>query len=210
MQKYNKKNNRETPDIELVRKINETGDNSALRMLAERHSPLIASITARLAKRFNNWTVVQEMMSEKEYIVYASAKQFDPNRNTKFSTFLGNDTKWAYLNKCNTQKKYSRHVLTDSEILENVCSNESPPLDDVINQDTLCYIFRVLKKHPDRRMEKIFTMRYKIGKKNKVMPWHLVGNGVGLSAQGCINIHKSGINFIKEELNKEGILKLKC
>jgi hypothetical protein len=203
MQKDNKKHNEKTPDIDLVRKINEDGDGESLRALSDRHAPLIASIIARLAKRFNNWAVVQDVIEERDYIVYTSAGKFNPNRNTKFSTFLGNETKWAYLNKCSAQKKTNRHIPTDSEILENKVASEEFPLELIMKQDTLGYIFRILANHPDRRMEKIFTMRYVIGKRNKVMPWHLVGRGVGLSAQGCINIHKAGINFIKEELNKE-------
>ena len=32
------------------------------------------------------------------------------------------------------------------------------------------------------------------------MPWHLIGYKLGLSAQGCINIHNSGVSYLKEKL----------
>ncbi|MBN86651.1 MAG: hypothetical protein CL885_03925 [Dehalococcoidia bacterium] len=206
MQKNSKRHNKRTEDIKLIKLIKLSDDQDALKKLADRHSPLFASIVVRLAKRFNNWSIVPELMSEKDYVIYTSAKKYDETRKTKFSTFLGNEAKWAYLNKCNAQKKNNRHLYTDSEILDSICKEQEMPISTYLKKDTFDYIFKILKTHPDDRMKAIFSMRYKVGKSNKVMPWHLVGTKVGLSAQGCINIHKSGIEFIKEKLNKEGIL----
>jgi len=56
------------------------------------------------------------------------------------------------------------------------------------------------KKHEDKRVEKIFEMRYIIGEKNKVMPWKKISKELNMSIQGCINIHNSAIEDFKLEL----------
>jgi DNA-directed RNA polymerase specialized sigma subunit len=205
MQANNKKKNPEHTDAELIELIKRGDQPTALPLLAERHAPLYASIVTRLAKKFNNWNNVTELLNERHFIVYNSALKFDPTKLTKFSTFLANEAKWAYLNKCNKQKRISRQVYIQDEYLEKLGCKETNPQKDLIKEDTLSFIFKALSNHPDKRLKRIFTMRYKVGKGNKVMPWHEVGNKVGLSAQGCINIHSSGIQFIKDKLTKEGI-----
>ena len=74
------------------------------------------------------------------------------------------------------------------------------------NSDTIKSMFEILAVHPDPRIFKIFKLRYQVGKKNNVMPWHLIANRLKLSAQGCINIHNIGVSFIREKLSKEGNL----
>ena len=101
MQRNNKKRTNETRDIELVSKIKSDHCNSSLRELHECHAALVVSMATRLSKKYANWNITQEVIDDSIYIVYNSAIKFDKNRKTKFSTFLGNETKWAFLNKCN-------------------------------------------------------------------------------------------------------------
>jgi DNA-directed RNA polymerase specialized sigma subunit len=205
MQAKNKKQNTEYTDAELIDSIKRKEDSNALVILTDRHAPLYASTITKLARKFNNWNNVSELLGEKYFVAYNAALRFDPGRNTKFSTFLANEAKWAYLNRCNKQKRISKQVHVQDQFLEKLGTVESNPQKDLVERDTLVFIFKALSLHPDKRIKKIFTMRYKTGKGNKVMPWHEVGGRVGLSAQGCINIHSTGIQFIKEKLKKEGI-----
>ena len=157
-----------------------------------------------MAKRYNNWAVVQELISDKYLVVYNSAIKYKNNKNTKFSTFLGNEAKWHYLNKCNQIKKHFKHteladnILNINSIIQN--ENETKYIDkEIINR-----VFEILASHPDKRMLRIFRLRYQKGKGNKVMPWHIVAIHLNLSAQGCINIHKLALKYIKETLKQEG------
>ena len=61
----------------------------------------------------------------------------------------------------------------------------------------------MINSHPDKRVEKIFNMRYIIGTRNKVMPWKDIGNKMELSIQGCINIHNSAVDHVRQELKGE-------
>jgi DNA-directed RNA polymerase specialized sigma subunit len=138
--------------------------------------------------------------------MFLAVKKYDPNRNTKFSTFLANEAKWSFLNKSQKEKRFNRHILMpDDGQFEFVAPPEEFNSD--APTDTMEYIFGILKEHPDKRVGDIYRLRYRSGKKNKVMPWHMIGDKMKLSAQGCINIHNKALNYIKDKLTKEGILK---
>jgi len=158
-----------------------------------------------MSHRYTNWYITADLLMDKEFVIYNSALKFDPGKKTKFSTFLGNETKWHYLNRCNQQKRTQNQISVTDEILALTAMEPSHEA-HICEKDTINYIFKALNSHPDKRISKIFKLRYKIGKLNKVMPWHLIGKELNLSAQGCINIHKVGIRYLQDKLKKEGLL----
>ena len=56
-----------------------------------------------------------------------------------------------------------------------------------------------IRKEKDKRLFKIFYLRYFKGDGNKLMPWRQVCKHakLNLSVQGCINVHNNYINKIK-------------
>jgi len=190
-------------DLELCQNIKNRKCNESIKILHERHAALIVSVSTRLSKKYNNWNLTQEIIDDSYYITYNSAMKYDPNKKTKFSTFLANETKWAYLNKCNKHKNVNQKLSA----LESFPLPIADEKQEVINKknEIMNSINLIIEQNPDERIRKIFHLRYVIGKKNGVMPWHMIGSSVGLSAQGCINLHKSGIKFLKEKLKQEGI-----
>ena len=63
------------------------------------------------------------------------------------------------------------------------------------------------KSHPDKRVGKIFDMRYIEGKDNNVMPWRMISDELSMSIQGVINIHNSAIENFKHKLEREEVIK---
>jgi len=208
MQRNDTKKDSKKTDNELIAQIKGGNHKEPLRELTERHTPLYISVIHNLAKRFCNWSTAQDVIADKDYVVFRAAEKYDSTRNTKFSTFLANEAKWAFLNKTQKEKRFNKHLLiSDDGQFEFVA-----PLEEFNSNaptDTLDYIFTTLNEHPDERVGDIYRLRYKSGKKNKVMPWYMVGNEMNLSAQGCINIHNKALNYIKDKLTKEGILNVK-
>ena len=92
-------------DNRLVARVRRIKCGKSLEILIERHTPLYCSIVRRMCKKYNNWHNVDELIAEKEYVIYQSAVKFDKTKNIKFSTFIGNQAKWSYLNKCNKIQK---------------------------------------------------------------------------------------------------------
>ena len=58
-----------------------------------------------------------------------------------------------------------------------------------------------ISKHPDKRIQKIFSMRYSGNK--KLTPWRKISKSMNLSIQGCINIHNAALNSISKNIRSK-------
>ena len=94
----------------------------------------------------------------------------------------------------NAGLKYDRFMYEN-----NLVSQEKPFVDEkVLNK-----IFNIIDHHPDKRVQKIFKLRYVEPKFNKLTPWKRVSKELKMSIQGCINIHNSAIKIIRKELKNK-------
>lgn len=191
-------------DSELINNIKNQHDiEESLNELVERHSGIYIDMVNAYSSRDNAFIDKDELINDKEYKIYLAALKYDESKGTKFSTYLGNETKWNCLNTYNRNK---RRPVFNSEFIENMGDQESEESNDIANsikQDIFNKVLNLIDTHPDKRVEKIFNMRYIEGNKNKVMPWKSIGDSLNLSIQGCINIHNSAIKDIQNELKGE-------
>ena len=196
--------NENLEDSQLIQNIQKQIDvEDSLEELVNRHSGIYLEMVNNYASPNNPFIDYNELIQDKEYKIYNAAKKYDPDRGAKFSTYLGNETKWMCLNLYNRNK---RRPAFQSEFIENMADNtdlNEDTISESIKQDLFNKVLGVIKEHPDTRVEKIFEMRYIIGTKNKVMPWKNIGDSLELSIQGCINIHDKAIGKIKKELSKD-------
>lgn len=182
-------------DKELVKDIQTNKDiNSCLKELVARHSGIYIEMV-------NNYSGVNsildkdELLKEKESNIYLCALKYEDDRNTKFSTFLGNQTKWLCLNKINYK------IRSRKKELQAAMDNHSQPyLEDFDIDFKLLSFDKILASVEDSRARKILMLRYLEGKDNKVMPWKSVSSKVSLSIQGCINVHNRTMKSIRERL----------
>ena len=183
-------------DVELVENIkNEKDVDDCLQQLIERHTGIYLDIVNKYTQHTNTSNKL-DLIDEKDYNIYQTALKYKSNKGTKFPTFLGNETKWICLNKQNKIKKEKKVSFDD------ICEIDLAQEDDD-NKEKLEVFKKTIelaKQHEDKRVEKIFQMRYIIGEKNKVMPWKKISEELNMSIQGCINIHNSAIEEFKLEL----------
>jgi RNA polymerase sigma factor (sigma-70 family) len=196
--------NEQISDLELVENLqNHVDIEESLKALVNRHSGIYLDMVNSYASPNNPFIDYNELVNDKEYRIYHSAIKFDKTKGAKFSTYLGNETKWMCLNTYNRNK---RRPVWHSDYIENMSKNEDLECDTIsesIKQDLFNKVLNVIEAHPDKRVEKIFKMRYIIGTKNKVMSWKQIGDEMNLSIQGCINIHNSAVETFKENLKQE-------
>ena len=183
-------------DVELVENIkNEKDVDDCLQELIERHTGIYLDIVNKYTQHTNTSNKL-DLIDEKDYNIYQTALKYKSDKGTKFPTFLGNETKWICLNKQNKIKKEKKVAFDD------ICEIDLAQEDDG-NKEKLEVFKKTIelaKQHQDKRVEKIFEMRYIIGEKNKVMPWKKISKELNMSIQGCINIHNSAIEEFKLEL----------
>jgi DNA-directed RNA polymerase sigma subunit (sigma70/sigma32) len=191
-------------DLQIINEIKKDNNvESNLANLVDRHSGIYLDMVNAYSSNDNPYIDRNELIKDKEYKIYLAALNFDENRGAKFSTYLGNETKWSCLNSYNKNK---RKPVFNSEYIENMSDNPNlneENMAESLKRDTFNKVLSIIKKHPDKRVEKIFNMRYIIGTKNKVMAWKDIGDKMKLSIQGCINIHNSAVVHVREELKGE-------
>lgn len=174
----------------------------SLGELVQRHSGIFISMVNNYSPTHTSSIVSNrsELLKDRNYYIYKAAIKYDETKNTKFSTHLGNETRWLCLNIYNKNKN-SKEVNLD--YINTTNKEESIPDEKKVDLEILSKIMSMINKDPDNRVSKIFKMRYIDGQKNSVMPWNKVCKPLKLSIQGCINIHDKAIKKIKKELKGE-------
>jgi len=189
-------------DRRLVNNIqNEINSEESLKELVDRHSGIFYDIINKFVPSNSIFCSKDDLFAEREYHIYQAALKYDSNKGAKFSTFLGNETKWLCLNSYNKAKrKYCESKPPEElDFIDKIENN------DIIDINLLNEIYFIIEKHPDPRVSKIFKMRYEDGENLKCLAWKHIGKKVGLSIQGCINIHDAVVKDLKNKLLKKEI-----
>jgi DNA-directed RNA polymerase specialized sigma subunit len=187
-----------TPSDEALIESIKSHQNVAecLRIILDRHSGIYFDIINKLVPDNSLYCSKRDLHDDRILNIYNAVLKFNPNKGTKFSTFLGNETKWICLNSYNKAKKKPLF----SKDPESLDSADKVDDSEVIDHTLLKEVFTLLSKNADWRAGKIFKMRYTEGEGNKSLAWKHVAPHVGLSIQGCINVHDTIIQDLKRKL----------
>lgn len=190
-------------DNELVCNLQVGVDpEQSLGELVQRHSGIFITMVNNYSPTSTSGIVSDrvDLLKDRNYYIYKAALKYDDSRNTKFSTHLGNETRWLCLNLYNKNKNSKEVHMDYADIGKR---SETQPEDKKVDLEVLSKIMNLINKDPDTRVSKIFKMRYIEGQRNNVMPWNKICKPLKLSIQGCINIHDKAITKIKRELKNE-------
>jgi DNA-directed RNA polymerase specialized sigma24 family protein len=105
-------------DNYLAERIRVSNCENSLNELIKRHSALCFKIIQRYSGTFyaNNIDIT-EASSDKNLIIWNSAKSFSIDKNVKFSTWLANQVKYSCLNALNKKSK-DRLITTEDKTLD--------------------------------------------------------------------------------------------
>ena len=175
-------------DTILTEKVRDDNDGNALNELISRHSGIYVDMLKRFGHKTLTQNQISDIMQEKDYVIYKAA----------------NKTKYLCLTQRTKNKKNAETSNYDD--LEFCQRDSSPnPRDQYINNDIFSRILHLIDKNSDKRLKVIFHERYFCGRRGKLKPWKEVAEKVGLSAQGCINIHNRAITDLKNKIKNEKI-----
>jgi DNA-directed RNA polymerase specialized sigma subunit len=187
-------------DSDLIENIkNANNVDESLQELINRHSGIYLEMVNAFLRNCNNDSLKDDIVSEKDLIIYNSALKYDSTKGTKFSTFLGNEAKWTCLNASNKNKKFLE--LTDQNFDFQTLKEEKETEKEDFKNQILNKFRKHLDVYPDKRVSKIFNMRYE--NVNKLTPWRKISKEMDLSIQGCINIHNSALKTIAKKIKLE-------
>ena len=185
-------------DLTLISKIQSDNDQDSLLEIIDRHSGIFHSMVNHFMSHPQNVLDKSQLVGEKDSTIYSAALNYDPTRNTKFSTHLANQTKWKCLNILNKKKK-NREIFIDDEstYIEPSCDSF---IRDINKGEAMKVFKECLDTERDERVKKIVDMRYGAGN-NRLTPWRFIAKELDMSIQGCINVHNRFINKVKKEGN---------
>jgi DNA-directed RNA polymerase sigma subunit (sigma70/sigma32) len=183
-------------DICLIEKIKQENDNQSLQVLIDKHSGIYIDTVNKIISNSCTFVDKGEIMQDKDYSIYSAALKYEPSKNTKFSTYLANETRWKCLNIYNKNKKFQKEPLNEN--LKEV-SDPSFFLDQIQHRETINKVLALTEEYKDPRIKKIIDMRYGFNY-NKPHSWREISDHLNMSIQGCIDIHNKFLSKIKKEI----------
>ena len=188
-------------DSQLVQKIKKNNCEQSLLELYSRHQGICNKMLQKYCKVcYDIGVSLEDLNSEKIYVVYKSALSFKSNKKIKFSTWLGNQMRYHCLNTFNKQ---SKDVSMENENIKYITeNNQSKQIDNaLLNKEKVDLIFNILDQMADSRVKEIFNLRYFSDR--KIQPWNKIGKKMHISTQTVINIHNKALSFLNKKISSD-------
>ena len=172
-------------DQELIDKIKSTKDSSALTELANRHTGLYMSVINHYSG-YSRSNIDFDDLREDQYLhIYNWLMKYDPSKNMKFSTYVGENTKFMCMNLLRSINR--KPIFETEDALLNIKSQDTTSLNcDLTDADNL------IDDAESSKFKKIVKLRLE-GK-----TWKEVGKKVSLSHEAARKKYLKNINKIQK------------
>lgn len=176
-------------DILLIHKIKEDNDQKSFSELVNRHTGIYNTIVYQYLHT-GNTSDYHDLLNERDYNFYSFVNSYDENRNMKFSTYVGDRTKFLCLDK----NSYSSKVL--NEELDDGMNYDSQPDVELIDKDTMEKLKEAINRISNVKFKKIMELRF--FSSSKVLTFKEVAGKMNVTTQYVNKIYKDNIkSFIR-------------
>lgn len=196
-------------DLRLVELAKE-GDNEAIKSLIDKHSGICVETYKKYLNLPNvSGFISDEIISSKDYIIYNSAKTFDPEMGSKFSTWLANQTRFYCLNCIN---KYNKLVPLEDESIKLIIENnnklngsqlESKKIE--LNSEILDLVKETLASIANKNIKECINKKYFSGSERQ-KSYTEIASEMGVTVQTVINWHKKFIKLVRQKCKNRKII----
>ena len=188
-------------DNTLIRRIKKNGCNESYKLLSNRHEKLFYKICQNyIPIAMSKGIRKNDVLENKDFVIFKAILSYKNNKKCKFSTWLVNCTKYYCLTLIN---KDNRMVSSEEDILKMAINNQAKEecSEEDKNKNDKEYIFNILKNLKDKRIYKVFKLRYFEDFKEKEKPtWSFIAKKIKTSTQTAINLHERGKEILKKKL----------
>lgn len=179
-----------------IEKVQREGCSLSLVEVIIRYSPVFLSMYSKYRKSIiSSGADPNDILLDKDLIIYESAKTFNAEKGSSFCTWLSNNTKYKCLHLMGK-------ALKAVKLSERVKNNTTKDREDqpFRVKELNSHIFFILNKLKDKRISSVYKLRY--FSENSKMTWSGIGKRMGFSSQTAINLHKKGAEILKRKINK--------
>lgn len=178
-------------DLELIKKVQEEGDSEAMSKLISTHSGVFETCLKQSLS--NDYDVFKnEIHEDKNFYLYKWAMNYDPSKNMKYPTWVGQNVKWMCMNVVNRSRPWEslEEGSFDCSYEQEIENVEQMALDELSN---------LAKSYPDERVLAIIEGRYF---QTKPKPWHKLSAELKTSQISLTNLHDKFIVWAKPKMKK--------
>lgn len=191
-----KSKNSNNEDCQLIKLIKKHNCNDSFKRLQDKHSKLFYSICNKFSKDLS----LDEVYKDKDFVMWKAVMSYKDTKGAKFSTWFGNYARYHCLNYIKSNHKY---VITDDDKMSHFFNTKS--LDEFNNSknhaDDLDFAMSILKKLSDKRIFKIFKLRYMHD--GPKLTWKQIAQKFDLTPQTIINLHSKGRRILVKKMKNK-------
>lgn len=190
----------------LISNFKEKGCGKSFEKLMENHAKLFYKICQKYIPIFKQVGAPKEdMLEDINFVFYKSVMSYKDCGKSKFSTWLGNHTRYACLNHINAYKNYN---YLEESTLDIVAANSFSSASAVAREmeeknkikNDVDYVVSILAKMKDKRILKVYRLRY-FSKDKEKPTWARIAKKLRVSTQTAVNLHTRGRKFLLRKMN---------
>jgi RNA polymerase sigma factor (sigma-70 family) len=187
----------EVNDLQLINQIKSNNDSTALCELANRHTGIYIytiekySYVPKIEK--------EDLLDHKLLNFYNYAKDYDPSKNMKFSSYVTMRLSFECKNLMTEAKK-----MRMEEISPNIAFDDRLQIKEYC-QHYFNVIFQKVEEFSDTRFVEIFKLRHG---EDKEQTWKVIGSKMNLTTETVRKIYLKNIKILKNQLKKNYEYKL--
>ncbi len=178
-------------DSELIYRVKEQNDSTALQVLTERHTGIYVAVAQKYTG-FSDKIQIQDIKEDLQYNIYAWAKTYKPEKKMKFGTYVGEMTRYMCLDLLN--KTPNATEITDY----NLPAAPENTAQTAATKDSIEKIRERIERMTDKRFWTIFEARHFSDPKRT---WRDIGDQIGLTHEGVRQIYLKHIDRVKHYLS---------
>jgi RNA polymerase sigma factor (sigma-70 family) len=180
-----------TTDVELIAKVKAENDSKALQELISRNTGIYVD-TALKFTVYSDKIQLEEIKEDKAYNIYKWALSYNPEKKMKFSTYVGEMTKFLCMDILNqTPEKVDIEEIDEPAAVENIEVQTA-------TNDALEEIKKEALKVEDSRFWQIIQLRHFSNGKSK--SWRQIGREMGITHERARQIYNKHISSIQHYL----------
>lgn len=199
--------NNQLEELNIIN-LAKNGDNDSIKTLIDKHSGICVDVYKKYINLPNvSGFISDDIISSKNYIIYNSAKTFDPSKGSKFSTWLANQTRYFCLNSINKANKLipveaeSLNKLIENNIQE--FKNEEKTIE--VRDSILEVIKETLDSLSNKKIKKCIEIKY-FSEDENTKSYTEVADKMNVTVQTIINWHNKFIKIIRQKCKNRKII----
>jgi RNA polymerase sigma factor (sigma-70 family) len=179
-------------DLQLIKNVKEKQDSESFNQLLERHTGIYNSIVNKYS--VNICVNKDELIQDKNFNIYQYVLDYDPDRQMKFSSYIGQRIKY----QCQTLiSKTIPHIELDEGIPFEDCNKKKQEEKEILSK-----AFSILESFDDKRVAKIFKLRHSPDNK-KETPWWKIGRLLGISTETARTLYYKHLEILIKKVKQE-------